>query len=134
MVMTRTILVGLLCGLVPAAAVGARQSGGERPSDWNAPADANTKSNPLTGRPETHAGGAKLFAERCSACHADDGTGTSRGPNLTLKRVQSQTDGALFWKISSGNTRTGMPAFSGLPALQRWQLVSHVRALVEAEP
>ncbi len=134
MVMTRTILAGLLCGLVPAAVVGARQSWSDRQSEWKAPAAADTKQNPLASRPETHAGGAKLFAERCSACHADDGTGTSRGPNLTLKRVQSQTDGALFWKISSGNTRTGMPAFSGIPALQRWQLVSHVRALVEAAP
>ena len=41
--------------------------------------------------------------------------------------VQVQTDGALFWKISSGNTRAGMPTFSFLPEPQRWQLVLYLR-------
>jgi len=35
----------------------------------------------------------------------------------------------LFWKISTGNTRGGMPSFSFLPDTQRWQLVMHLRAL-----
>jgi hypothetical protein len=43
--------------------------------------------------------------------------------------VQVQTDGALFWKISTGNTRKGMPAFSFLPEAQRWQLVLRLRTL-----
>jgi ribosomal protein S6E (S10) len=42
--------------------------------------------------------------------------------------VQQQSDGALFWKISGGNSRQGMPAFSFLPEPQRWQLVLHIRA------
>jgi hypothetical protein len=41
--------------------------------------------------------------------------------------VQAQSDGALFWKISSGNTHSGMPAFSFLPEPQRWQLVLRLR-------
>jgi hypothetical protein len=48
--------------------------------------------------------------------------------------VQSQRDGALFWKISTGNTREGMPAFSFLPEPQRWQLVLHVRGLADDRP
>ena len=43
--------------------------------------------------------------------------------------VQAQTDGALFWKIASGNTRRGMPTFSYLPEPQRWQLVLALRGL-----
>jgi ribosomal protein S6E (S10) len=43
--------------------------------------------------------------------------------------VQAQTDGALFWKISGGNSHQGMPAFSFLPDPQRWQLVLHLRAI-----
>jgi hypothetical protein len=43
--------------------------------------------------------------------------------------VQAQTDGQLYWKINTGNTRAGMPAFSFLPELQRWQLVLQLRAI-----
>jgi len=100
----------------------------ERPI-WTAPSTSDVRANPLAARPDTEPGGAKLFRERCAQCHRDDGTGTSAGPGLTGRRVQSQTDGALFWKITSGNTRSGMPTFSGLPELQRWQLVLHLRAL-----
>ncbi|HYU78073.1 MAG TPA: hypothetical protein VEK56_03750 [Vicinamibacterales bacterium] len=38
--------------------------------------------------------------------------------------MQAQGDGALFWKISSGNTRAGMPSFGFLPEAQRWQVVA----------
>ncbi len=131
--MKTVLAAAAACWVISLATIAARQQA-DGESRWAAPAAQDARKNPLASRPETHAGGAKLFAERCGACHADDGTGTSRGPNLTLRRVQEQSDGALFWKISSGNTRTGMPTFSNLPALQRWQLVSHVRALVEAAP
>lgn len=40
-------------------------------------------------------------------------------------------DGALFWKISSGNAHEGMPAFSFLPELQRWQLVLQLRGVCD---
>jgi mono/diheme cytochrome c family protein len=101
----------------------------EQRSAWTAPPAADRLVNPLASRPETEAGGAKVFAQRCSQCHRDDASGTSHGPALTGRRVQSQSDGAIYWKISSGNTRTGMPSFSSLPELQRWQLVLHLRAL-----
>lgn len=95
---------------------------------WTAPASAASRENPLANRPEAAAGGKKLFHQRCSVCHAEDGTGTNRGPNLTTRRVLQQSDGELFWKISSGNTRTGMPGFSFLPEVQRWQVVLYLRA------
>jgi hypothetical protein len=46
-----------------------------------------------------------------------------------LPVVQSQSDGALFWKITNGNPDRGMPSFSRLPELQRWQLVLYIRSL-----
>jgi mono/diheme cytochrome c family protein len=99
----------------------------QRDPEWTAPPDAAEKTNPLANRPETAAGGRKLFHQRCSTCHGDDARGTSWGPDLTTRAVQAQADGELFWKITSGNTRTGMPTFSFLPELQRWQLVLHIR-------
>lgn len=96
---------------------------------WVAPAHAASKRNPLASRPELAAGGARLFAERCAMCHGDTGRGTPDAPSLVADDVSNQTDGSLFWKISSGNTRAGMPAFSFLPEGQRWQLVLYVRNL-----
>jgi mono/diheme cytochrome c family protein len=99
---------------------------------WVAPDRAAAKPNPLSNRPELAAGGRKIFEQRCAQCHGDDAQGTNRAPNLLTRRVQAQTDGALFWKISSGDTRAGMPSFSYLPAPERWQLVLHLRSLASA--
>lgn len=99
-----------------------------RDPDWVAPTSQAEKINPLADRPETSAGGRKLFHQRCSVCHGEDARGTVRGPNLRSASVQQQGDGSLFWKISSGDTRTGMPTFSFLPPEQRWQIVMYVRS------
>ena len=97
--------------------------------DWMAPLTAAAKANPFAKRTDASAGGQKVFQQRCSTCHGEDGRGSSRAPDLTRSDVQAQTDGALFWKISGGNTRAGMPAFSFLPEAQRWQLVLRVRSM-----
>ena len=94
---------------------------------WTAPQNAAAKQNPLANRPDAAAGGAKLFQDRCAMCHGADARGTEDAPDLSQPDVQAQTDGALFWKISTGNSRSGMPTFSFLPELQRWQLVLHLR-------
>jgi hypothetical protein len=49
--------------------------------------------------------------------------------DLQLAIVQQQSDGTLFWKITNGNARHGMPSFSKLPELERWQLVLYIRTL-----
>ena len=101
----------------------------QRDPGWSAPPGATSKANPLADRPEAAAGGRKLFLQRCSVCHGEDGRGARRAPDLTAPDVQVQSDGALYWKITGGNTRGGMPSFSFLPELQRWQLVIHLRLL-----
>jgi mono/diheme cytochrome c family protein len=96
---------------------------------WTPPTEAARKTNPLAGRSELAAGGRKLFQQRCAQCHGDDAAGTSLAPDLTRRVVQSQSDGALYWRISGGNAHTGMPSFSYLPELERWQVVLHLRTL-----
>jgi mono/diheme cytochrome c family protein len=101
----------------------------EHDPNWVAPERDASKPNPLAGRQDAEPGGRKIFQQRCATCHAKDGRGTAKGPDLAQPDVQSERDGALFWKITSGNTRAGMPTFSSLPEAQRWQLVLHIRAL-----
>jgi mono/diheme cytochrome c family protein len=104
----------------------------EHDPEWVVPQAASSRANPLTKDPKAEAGGRRLFAAKCATCHGPGGRGTVKAPNLTAPAAQAQTDGALFWKIGSGNTRKGMPSFSFLPEAQRRQLVLHLRALAES--
>jgi len=96
---------------------------------WQAPAEAQSRLNPLATRPEAAAGGRKLFVRNCAECHQPDGSGMEKkhSADFHLPMVQQQSDGTLFWKITNGNASRGMPSFSKLPELQRWQLVLYIR-------
>ena len=96
---------------------------------WHAPEEAAAKKNPLAEKPELAAGGKKLFKRNCVECHGDSGQGLKKAADLQLPVVQEQSDGALYWKITNGNPDRGMPSFSGIPELQRWQIVLYLRTL-----
>jgi mono/diheme cytochrome c family protein len=108
------------------------QNPGYQPDpSWQAPNEAAARVNPLAARPEAAAGGRKLFLRNCAECHQPDGSGMGKkhSADFHLPVVQQQSDGTLFWKITNGNTSRGMPSFSKLPELQRWQLVLYIRTL-----
>jgi mono/diheme cytochrome c family protein len=123
---------GLLALTMTSAAV-AQNSTYKPDEKWVAPADAAAKQNPVGSSPEAVAGGKKIYLRSCAECHNEDGSGLDNAANLTLAVVQKESDGALFWKISNGNVRRGMPAFSRLPETQRWQIVSFLRTLKPAD-
>ena len=124
-----TLFIGAALVLSSIALIaGQRDTFREHDARWTAPPAEAARTNPVSNQPGLSAGGRKLFEQRCSTCHGEDAAGTANAPNLTRTVVQRQSDGALFWKISSGNTRTGMPTFSFLPPLQRWQLVLFIRS------
>jgi mono/diheme cytochrome c family protein len=101
---------------------------------WRAPNVAAERLNPLANRPGAAAGGKKLFLRNCAECHGNDGSGMIKkhSADFHLPMVQQQLDGVLFWKITNGNTDRGMPSFSRLPELERWQLVLYLRTLKSA--
>lgn len=94
-----------------------------------APAKAAAKSNPLEADPEAVAAGAKLFEIHCAECHGATADGGKKGPSLRAEDVQRASPGALFWLLTNGVVRRGMPVWSKLPEPQRWQLVSYIRSL-----
>ena len=114
--------------LILAATAFAQDANSSKKDKWEAPADVAAKKNPLQGKPELAAGGKKIFDRMCKVCH-DSGSTQQKGPHLDSPDVQAESDGALYWKISSGNSRSGMPNFSTLPDGQRWQLVLYIRSL-----
>ena len=103
--------------------------------NWTVPPEAAAKQNPLASKSGTAAGGRKLFMRHCAECHGTEGGGMRQkhSADLQLREVQSQSDGALFWKITNGNLSRGMPSFSRLPELQRWQIVLFIRMLKVSE-
>jgi len=105
----------------------------QRDPSWRVPTEAIEKANPLAERPELAAGGKKLFTRNCVECHGKSGEGLKKASDLQLPVVQGQSDGALFWKITNGNPDRGMPSFSRLPELQRWQIVLYLRSLRRTE-
>ena len=98
--------------------------------DWAVPEKAAQQQNPLRDKPELAAGGRKVFERNCAQCHGDKKyERKNNAPDLSQEAVQQESDGALFWRISNGNSRKGMPAFSSFPEGQRWQLVLYIRSL-----
>jgi mono/diheme cytochrome c family protein len=98
---------------------------------WVAPAEAAAKKNPIAGNTDALGGGKKLFMRHCAECHNQDGSGLQDAADLQLAEVQKQTDGSIFWKITNGNVKAGMPPFARLSDTERWQIVSFVRTLKE---
>jgi mono/diheme cytochrome c family protein len=94
-----------------------------------APPRAAARSNPIESDPEAVAAGAKLYAMHCAECHGEMANGTRRAPSLRADQVQHATPGVLFWVLTNGVVRRGMPVWSKLPEPQRWQLVSYLKSL-----
>ena len=100
--------------------------------EWKAPADAKSTKNPVKG-----VGNAKKNVEtNCVTCHGAGGKGDGaaaaalpppKPADWTSAKVQSETDGELFWKISTG--RGAMPPWKHLPEKDRWELVNYLRTL-----
>jgi mono/diheme cytochrome c family protein len=115
------------------ALLSARGASGEpmaRPAGvGGAPRSASALENPYDGDPEEAAAGRKLYAIHCSKCHGERGEGWGSAPSLLADDVQRASPGAIFWFLTNGDLRRGMPAWSRLTEARRWQLVSFLKSL-----
>lgn len=108
------------------------------------PLDARRTKNPLTATPQSLREGRLHFADHCSVCHANDGSGVTmfgiglypKPPDLRTAETQRLSDGELFWIIENGVRFTGMPAFSGHGNAEEdsWRLVHFIRHLPHLTP
>jgi mono/diheme cytochrome c family protein len=103
---------------------------------WIAPAHMARKKNPIAPNELSRAAGKAVYSQQCLDCHGASGKGDAasavdlnpRPRDLTESEVGQQSDGALFWKISTG--RKPMPAFDGEVSDQdRWNVVNYLRTL-----
>lgn len=94
-----------------------------------APEKDRARRNPFENDADAIAAGSKLFAQHCAECHGNMAEGGKKGPSLRENEVQSAAPGALFWVLTNGVVRRGMPVWSKLPEPQRWQIVSFLKSL-----
>ncbi len=103
---------------------------------WIAPKSADNIINPLKNDINAATTGKKLFKMMCSVCHGVKGKGdgmagaglTPKPTDFTNNEFQSQTDGAIFWKLAKG--RTPMASYeSSIPETKRWQIINYIRTL-----
>jgi mono/diheme cytochrome c family protein len=124
----RAILMALLTGCVLAAGASAQ-------APWVAPESEKAKKNPLPNDKKVIEQGEKAAKINCVSCHGPMGKGDGaaavalnpKPADWTSSRVQEESDGELFWKISNG--RGAMPPWKHLPETDRWAIVRYIRTL-----
>lgn len=103
---------------------------------WKAPSTANNIKNPVSSSSEALKSGKKLYNQLCVVCHGITGKGDGiagvalqpRPANLTIPQFTNQTDGAIYWKITTGNPP--MVSYKGLLKDQDiWSIIHYIRSL-----
>ena len=102
---------------------------------WVAPAADKDKKNPLPADASTIAQGKKVAEVNCVSCHGARGKGDGaaavalnpKPADWTSPAVQSESDGEIFWKISTG--RGAMPSWNFLSDNDRWAVIRYIRTL-----
>lgn len=103
---------------------------------WVAPAAASAVKNPLAGNTAVLADAKAVYKTTCAPCHGEKGKGDGpaavalnpKPADHTSGAIQSESDGSLFWKITTG--RGAMQAYkTQLTDKQRWALVGYIRTL-----
>ena len=92
-----------------------------------APAKAEAKKNPFLGNDRAGQAGAKLYERECSSCHGAKGEGTKSGQPLAGGAIRSAAAGKVFWVLTNGSLRRGMPSFAHLPEARRWQIITFLQ-------
>src|SRR5262245_55255957 len=109
----------------------------------NAPASARKLKNPSKVNEKTITAGQTLYNEHCASCHGEDGRSVTdmaammgkKPTDLTAKAMRGITDGEIFWVITYGIKKSGMPAFSpGVSWRDRWYMTLYVRQLMRHHP
>ena len=104
-----------------------------------APATADAMQNPFAGNESATANGKLSYTTYCVPCHGDKGKGNGVAAaglatppaDHTSAKVQAQSDGAIFWKIYTGNNP--MPSYKTLTQTQIWELVNYIRTLSKSK-
>ena len=121
-------MAALGAALLVRAEAHASDSAAEAPSWTKAPPSAQARANPYGGNADAVRAGRKLVARHCASCHGEDGHGGRSAPPLDTVAVRRAAAGDLFWLLTNGDLRAGMPSWSSLPDARRWQIVAFLQS------
>jgi len=105
----------------------------------HAPASAKKLKNPLSATGENIESGRTLFNKYCASCHGEDGKAKTqiaakmkvKPSDLTSKAMKGIADGEIYWVVTHGITKSGMPAFKTKANDQeRWRMTLYVKQLI----
>jgi glucose/arabinose dehydrogenase len=100
----------------------------------NAPAASARQHNPFSDDKAAAAAGAGLFSQKCVSCHGTHAEGSGNVPNLRRGPTQAAPDGEIYWYITHGDAKNGMPGWPSLSRDDRWRIVTFLKTLSGAAP
>jgi glucose/arabinose dehydrogenase len=128
-VKSRAFVVGLVgIALIGMAVLIGMPSNAQATRFHNAPETAE-QNNPYAGNRQAAQIGGQLYASNCAGCHGLNAQGSGNVPALASGPTQSASAGEIFWYITKGDVNNGMPSWEKMPAEQRWQTVTFLKAL-----
>jgi mono/diheme cytochrome c family protein len=119
--LTINLIAGIFLMLVPAV----------QGQEWLVPEDLAAASNPSEYTLDNVKAGKAIYLKNCKSCHGDPGkknplTLVPMPVDIASEKMQANSDGALFYKITNG--RGVMPPFANtLSEPERWLLVNFIR-------
>ncbi len=125
---SRRILTSILSLLVCASS-GVILLQAQNTSFHDAPVVAQQIKNPYAGQAQAAMTGKGVYARKCSRCHGNAGEGSGNIPPLASGPAQKASDGAIFWYITHGDAKSGMPSWASLPKQRRWQVVTYLKSM-----
>ncbi len=101
--------------------------------EWTVPEDKAKRNSPVLFDAAAIKKGEELFQRNCASCHGMPSKGNNikslipNPPDVATKKVQEQSDGELFYKITVG--RGAMPGFkNSISEIERWFIIAYMRS------
>ena len=109
---------------------------------WVVPDDQKAVTAPMKFTPEMQKTGEQIYLKNCQSCHGLPGKDnwarlTPPPGDLAKDKAQKQTDGEIFFRITTG--KTPMPEFRNIISEdERWSVIAYLRTYnpkyVQPEP
>jgi Cytochrome c. len=130
----RALAISAALALISFMAPTPARAQGSNAGPWVAPERASHRENPLPPTTDALKRGHNLFHRDCEPCHGTAGHGDGmlaasllpRPADLASKQVQSQSDGAFFWKMTEGR---GVMPKATLGESEKWAVIDYLRTL-----